>query len=44
MPDDLEVIAKIEKTIGKKLKKLPLGVIIGRTNGFALDDGGRVVG
>ncbi len=42
MPDDLEVIAKIEKTIGKKLKKLPMNGFVGLTNGFALDDGGRV--
>ncbi len=44
MPDDLKVIAKIEKTIGKKLKELPGGKIDFVTNGFALDDGGRVVG
>ncbi|MCP4151664.1 MAG: hypothetical protein GY757_28230 [bacterium] len=44
MPNDLAVIRRIEKTIGKKLEKIKLNDIFGVINGFALDDGGRVKG
>jgi internalin A len=44
MADDSEVIAQLEKTIGKKLKKCPLDRIGEVTYRFSLDNGGRVVG
>ena len=43
MANDLEVIAKLEIRIGKKLLNLPRIVGIGRTNGFFMNAGGRVV-
>ncbi|MCP4151512.1 MAG: leucine-rich repeat domain-containing protein [bacterium] len=44
MQNDISVIRRIEKSIGKKLEKMPLEDINRFINGYALDDGGRVKG
>lgn len=44
MAYDFKMIERLEKTIEKKLNKLPPDEITGITNGFSLDDGGHVVG
>ncbi len=44
VPDDLEVIRWVEERIGKQLKKISLGGIIGLSNGVTLNSTGQVVG